>query len=215
MSFEDLRFVETNPDLILCFDNVLDQSILDQVSNFDWNSLAPTRRRANGFVKTYPFKIESLDFLETMRDAGFSCFQTIDPSAKLTAISTFLFGLSENDGRMTRAEIHPDVFEPGGKWTMLYHLDGNSGTTDFYNNAIKNKVIKSVEFKPGRLIIFPGVYMHEGKLPTSGTRLVVNIRCEFDTKLNEDILKYSPMLQQRYQQEYINNASCGNLLLPL
>jgi hypothetical protein len=215
MLFEDLKFVETNPDLIFCFDNVLDHSILDKVSNFDWNSLVPTRRRSNGFVKTYTFKIGSLDFLETMRDAGFSCFQTMDTSARLTSVSTFLFGLSENDGRMTRAEIHPDSFETGGKWTMLYHLDGNSGSTDFYNNSVKNTVVKSIEFKPGRLIIFPGIYRHRGSIPNNGTRLVVNIRCEFDTKLNEDILKYSPMLQQRYQQEYINSVSCDNLLLRL
>jgi hypothetical protein len=212
MSVEDLKFIETNPDLIFCFDNVLDQSILDKASNFDWNSLFPTRRRSNGFIKSYSFKIGSLDFLETMSNAGFSRFQTIDASATLTSVSTFLFGLSENDGRMTRAKIHADVFETGGKWTMLYHLHGNSGPTDFYNNFIKNTVVKSIEFKPGRLIIFPGIYMHRGGLPTDGTRLVVNIRCEFDTKLNEDILKYSPMLQQRYQQEYINNASYDNLL---
>jgi hypothetical protein len=42
MSAEDLKFVETNPDLIFCFDDVLDQSILDKVSNFNWNSLIPT-----------------------------------------------------------------------------------------------------------------------------------------------------------------------------
>jgi hypothetical protein len=212
MSAEYLKFVETNPDLIFCFDNVLDQSILDKVSNFDWNSLVPTRNRSNGFIKTYNFKIGSLDFLETMRDAGFSCFQTMDASARLILASSFLFGLSENDGRMVRAEIHPDAFETGGKWTMLYHLDGNSGTTDFYDNSIKNTVIKSIEFKPGRLIIFPGIYRHRGSLPNSGTRLVVNIRCEFSTKLNEDILKYSPRLQKIYQQMYINNASCDNLL---
>jgi hypothetical protein len=212
MSVEDLKFVETNPDLIFCFDNVLDQSILDKVSNFDWNSLVPTRGRANGFIKTYTFKIGSLDFLETMRDAGSSCFQTMDASAKLITASSFLFGLSENDGRMITQEIHPDSFETGGKWTMLYHLDGNSGSTDFYNNSIKDTLIKSIEFKPNRLIIFPGIYRHRGNLPDTGTRLVVNIRCEFSTKLNEDILKYSPRLQKIYQQEYINNASCDNLL---
>jgi hypothetical protein len=212
MSVEDLKFVETNPELIFCFDDVLDQSILDKVSNFDWNSLVPIVRKSNGFVKTYTFKIGSLDFLEIMRDAGVSCFQTMDASARLISASSFVFGLSENNGRMIRAEIHPDAFETGGKWTMLYHLHGNSGTTDFYDNSIKNTVIKSIEFKPGRLIIFPGIYRHRGSLPNSGTRLVVNIRCEFSTKLNEDILKYSPRLQKIYQQMYINNASCDNLL---
>ena len=212
MSAEDLKFVETNPDLIFCFDDVLDQSILDKVSNFDWNSLVPVVRKSNGFVKTYTFKIGSLDFLETMSNTGFSCFQTMDTSARLITASSFLFGLSENDGRMITQEIHPDSFETGGKWTMLYHLEGNSGSTDFYNNSIKDTLIKSIEFKPNRLIIFPGIYRHRGNLPDTGTRLIVNIRCEFSTKLNEDILKYSPRLQKIYQQEYLNNASFDNLL---
>ena len=206
MSVEDLKFVETNPDLIFCFDDVLDQSILNKVSNFDWNNLVPTVGKANGFTKTYTFKIGSLDFLETMSNTGFSCFQTMDTSARLITASSFLFGLSENDGRMITQEIHPDSFETGGKWTMLYHLEGNSGSTDFYNNSIKDTLIKSIEFKPNRLIIFPGIYRHRGNLPNTGTRLIVNIRCEFSTKLNEDILKCSPRLQKIYQQEY----SCDN-----
>lgn len=211
MSFEDLKFVETNPDLIFCFDNVLDSFTLDKIANFGWDTMPFSRSKSNGFIKGFSYFPRDLDFLETLTNNGISCLQSKDSAASLKIVSSFLFNLSENNGIMTRSVIHPDVFEPGGKWTMLYHLDGNSGPTDFYNNSVKNVVVKSVEFKPGRLVIFPGIYMHRGSLPNSGTRLVVNIRCEFDTKFNTEILKNSPMLQKRYQQEYIN-ASCGNLL---
>lgn len=204
MAFEDLKFVETNPDLIFCFDDVLDTPTLSKISNFGWNTMPFSRSKSNGFIKGFTYHPGDLDFLETLTNNGISCFQSNDPSASLKSTLSFLFNLSENNGIMTRSIIHPDVFEPGGKWTMLYHLDGNSGPTDFYNNSVKNAVVKSVDFKPNRLIIFPGIYMHRGSLPDSGTRLVVNIRCEIDTKFNSEILSRSPMLQKRYQQNYVS-----------
>lgn len=214
MAFEDLKFVETNPDLIFCFDDILDIPTLSKISNFGWDTLPFTRSKSNGLIKTFSYFPGDLDFLETLTVNGIRCLQSKDSSASLKNVASFLFNLSEDNGIMTRSVIHPDVFETGGKWTMLYHLDGNSGPTDFYNNSVKNIVVKSVEFKPNRLIIFPGIYMHRGSLPDSGTRLVVNIRCEFDTKFNTEILNRSPVLQKRYQQDYIS-ASCGSLLQPL
>ena len=211
MAYEDLKFVETNPDLIFCFDDVLDTSTLDKISNFSWSTLPFARTKSNGFIKTFSYFPGDLEFLETLTNNGISCLQSKENSASLKTVSSFLFNLSEDNGIMTRSIIHPDVFETGGKWTMLYHLDGNSGPTDFYNNAVKNAVVKSVEFKPNRLIIFPGIYMHRGSLPDSGTRLVVNIRCEVNTIFNTEILSKSPVLQKRYQQEYIS-ASYDNLL---
>lgn len=203
MSFEDLKFVETNPELIFCFDDVLDQDTLNNIVSFGWQDMPFSRLKSNGFIKTFTYYPGNLDFLETLTNNGFRCFQSKDNNASLLTVSSFLFNLAEDDGIMTRSEIHPDIFATGGKWTMLYHLTGDSGPTDFYNNVVNKKVIKSVEFKPNRLIIFPGIYVHRGSLPNRDIRLVVNIRCEIDTILNKNILKNSPILENRYQGDYI------------
>jgi hypothetical protein len=211
----DLRFVETNPNLIFQFDNVLNSVDLKYINTFNWNTLGWTSAHSAGYRKTFNFKdTDQFPLLTTIKDKAFRCFQTIDPDVKINRILTFAFGLTENNGKMFRHLAHPDILEPGGHWTLLYHLAGESGPTDFYNNSINNCLIKSVEYKPGRLLIYPAVYHHQGSMPNNGMRLIVNIRAIINTKLNEDILKNSPNLQKEYQKYYIN-ASDDNLLQPL
>lgn len=202
---QDFDYIEANPDLIFYFDNVLDRSVLTSVVNFKWQELVPMRNKENGFIKTFDFYLDRGNppsFLQSFKDRGVECFSSLDNNFTLKSIDKFHFSLSESDGTMTRQNMHPDAHKPGGNWTMLYHLDGEDGSTNFYNNKINKQVIKEVKFNPNRLIIFPAIYFHQGDLPIRGRRLVVNIRCQFNTKFNLEILKNSPILQKKYQQEY-------------
>ena len=214
-------FAETNTDLIFIFDNILENECLETINNYDWNSLNWFRQREHGMIRGYLFRDgDSIfpTFLETLKLIALKNLQTKDNTATIADVYSYYVGFAtKNDKMYHQPGIHADCGGPGGRWSCLYHLrgDSSSGPTTFYNNTVNKKIIKSVEFKPNRLIIFPSIYQHQGSIPEDGKeRMIINISLWFDTKLNKDILKNSPNLQKEYQKYYIN-ASDDNLLQPL
>lgn len=214
-------FAETNTDLIFIFDDVLENECLETINNYNWSLLNWFRQREHGMIRGYLFRDgDSIfpTFLETLKLLALKNLQTKDNTATIADVYSYYIGLAVKDDKIYhRPDIHADCAGPGGRWSCLYHLQGDSssGPTTFYNNTVNKKIIKSVEFKPNRLIIFPSIYQHQGSIPEDGKeRMIINISLWFDTKLNKDILKNSPNLQKEYQKYYIN-ASDDNLLQPL
>ena len=86
--------------------------------------------------------------------------------------------------------IHRD-YDSLNHWSFLIHLKGTSGNTCFYESIIKDKICKSIPFKPYTLIIFPSLYAHKGMNTTTIDRYHINFIMELDTKLNGKILDKS------------------------
>mgnify|MGYP001554514535 CR=1 FL=1 len=55
---------------------------------------------------------------------------------------------------------------------VLYYVNDSEGDTVFYNN--QNQIIKSVTPKKGRLVVFDGLTLHSGGIPTENPRCAVN-----------------------------------------
>lgn len=147
----------------------------------------------NGNILVYPAYNEDKQewestcpqFVKDMFDLAWNYFLELDPSAKIIEINRVLTNLSLNDGSMKPADIHQDHYYFKKSWTMLIHVDGTSGDTEFYDTMIFRNKIKSVPFKPGRITIFPAAYPHTGLMPTDDNpRYVINVLFKVETMLN-------------------------------
>ena len=66
----------------------------------------------------------------------------------------------------------PHVDLPGKHTVVIYYVNDADGPTVFFNKA--GNIIKSVEPKKGRVVIFDGEILHGGGIPKNGPRCLVN-----------------------------------------
>ena len=63
-------------------------------------------------------------------------------------------------------------------YVMIYYVNDSDGGTWLYDKTEKNqtdyKLIKFIEHKKGRIILFDGKHYHAGSKPTNSTRIVIN-----------------------------------------
>jgi hypothetical protein len=124
-------------------------------------------------------------FIKDMYDLAWNYFLEIDPSAKVTSVTRVLLNRTVNDGTMRTPEVHQDRYYFRKTWSILIHLDGTSGDTEFYDTMIFQNKIKTIPFKPGRITIFPAAYAHTGQLPNDDNpRHVINVLIIVETELN-------------------------------
>ena len=210
----DLTDVNTNPDLIFCFDNVLDERTLLEISQHDWRSrqwsggaringiianienIAPTdfksgdlRKRISKMSKpNYPF-------FEPGFISAIDCFLKLDPNFKIVDhIGSYWTIQDEKLDNID--QVHRDYYEFQPCWSVIFHLLGDSGPTEFYRSFYDKEPFKNIDFKPGRVILFPSIYPHRAGVPNRSLRICHSVRLIIDSKLNNDILKNSPNLKK-------------------
>lgn len=66
----------------------------------------------------------------------------------------------------------PHVDIPGKHTVVIYYVNDADGPTVFFDKA--GKIVKSVEPKKGRVVIFDGEILHGGGIPKQGPRCLVN-----------------------------------------
>jgi hypothetical protein len=89
--------------------------------------------------------------------------------------------------------IHRDYYDKKYAWSGVFHIIGDSGDTIFYPNFHSNQPAKCVNFRPGRLIIFPSLYAHRaGRTNLGSLRLVHTVRLLIETNLNKNYLLEFP-----------------------
>ena len=201
----DILDVNTNVDLIRVFDDLLPPTVINEIKNYNFDCLN-WNVRSNGYVgggtSRYIMKLEDPNranfILTSKKFILFNGLRNLCPSVEIDATCLDFFIRSENDGSVGQ-KPHRDCQELGPIWTMLIHLLGDSGPTVFYENSKSEKIVTSVDFKPGRVILFPSLYWHKGCLPNQGTRYILNsiVRLK-NFKLTESILDKSPDLKEKY-----------------
>ena len=60
-----------------------------------------------------------------------------------------------------------------GHWSIVYHINDSDGPTAFFktNLETKQREANEIEFKKGRLILFPSYYWHQAYAPTNNWRM--------------------------------------------
>lgn len=175
----EIETVKTNTDLIYVFDDLLSQKILDDIARFDFDQLDWKHRPnhyAGGGTCRYvlgPGNPLRPAFLITTKKHIVNLLKQVDPDVDIEAVCLEFFIRSRNDGASGQA-IHKDCQEVGPIWTFLVHLKGEDGPTEFVEEAGSTNVVASVDFRPGRVVVFPSLYSHHGLLPTSGDRYILN-----------------------------------------
>lgn len=208
----DLNFVVTNPDCIYKFDNVIPEKILREINNFDWNKLiwnntgfSDRLQFATGYYRFFDFISydSSPSFIEELKNIAIDLFKSI-PNNDVTSIEhlTSYAIMSDENFSACKHEIHQDGAEFGGKWSMLYHLIGTEGPTEFYSDFFNQKLIQSYDFIPGRLIIFPSIYPHKGCPQFRDRRLTIDYIFNIKSTLNKNILDNNISLKKKYHNYY-------------
>lgn len=217
------RHIETDLDLVFVTKLSLPpdlQAEFDQLSadSYEWrvstHNFVPDADFHNGHLKVcsvFTYRQDPNVFIDRFNEELFKlCWQEflkIDPDAELRSVVRGLASWANIRGRMTAASPHHDgtILE---EWSFLVHLKGASGTTNFFDNEINRKLIKTVDFEPLRLMIFPSVYQHQGMLPLSREedRIVVNYIGDIKTSLNDRVLLKSPQILQKIAAAGKENA---------
>ena len=196
-----------NPDLIYVFDDILPNTLFQQLCNYNYSDLTWQDRR--GETAWHVFNAGELPrpaFLTTTKQYIVRHLQTIDPDAAITSVA-FEFVMKSQPGDLGQS-VHPDVYEYGPHWSILIHIAGDGGQTTFYND-LEGPEVFAVDFKPGRVIIFPSIYLHKGNLPVTGTRYVLNSIVQLKFAPTADILKLSPELQAKKQAMMVSPFTLG------
>jgi hypothetical protein len=200
---EEVLSVNTNTDLIYVFDDVLDENELADTQNFIWEWL-PWRERNNyslgGGTARFDFYVSNpVDppFLTYSKAKVVSRIkETLDSSAELVAVGAEFAIRSTSNAQASGQGIHRDCQELGSIWSILIHVMGDSGATEFFDNDKDRNLVKSVPFKAGRIVMFPSLYLHRGCLPEQGKRISMNSICKMNFSKTENIFDCSPELKK-------------------
>jgi hypothetical protein len=198
-----IAHVRTDTDLVFVRDIALSNSIVNDIdkldlSNIDWKTVGyfPTGENYfhNGFNKTFECYLDgkfNFELAENIYPYLIEEFKKLDPDASVKEIIRAQMTYTTLDGKMRDADIHQDNNNLGA-WSFLLYLKGNSGNTDFNASLVDTTVLKTVNIKPYKLVIFPSLYAHQGHIPTDNAdRLVMNFVIYIDTVLNYSVLNKS------------------------
>lgn len=216
MSFNknDLNYIVTNQDLIFVFDDVIPNNTLNDIQSFDWDNISWNKigfsevefQSTGGWYRNYDFKkdIYKPTFVNELLELALDKFKSIPNNTvnNLEHLESYAI-MSDTDYPSCKHEIHQDGALLGGAWSMLYHLVGTEGPTNFYNNFFEKQLIKSVDFKPGRLIVFPSLYPHKGMPQFRDKRITIDYLFKIESTLNKYILDNSVPLKNKYQKHYM------------
>jgi len=83
---------------------------------------------------------------------------------------------------------HTDIFDVPNYHTAIYYINDSDGDTYIFNETYENKQFNNLTIKnritpkKGRLIVFPGSYLHSGNNPsTNNPRAVLNFNFTIHT----------------------------------
>jgi len=201
------RYIRTNLDLVFDRTLVLPPEIDDlNEDSYQWMTVGrhPELEAEfhNGYHKTAAVYDKDTDkftpeYVRRIFESAWQEFLTIDPDAKIVQIVRGLIGMSNTRGNMQDAWVHRDSFNLN-RWSFLVHVKGTSGTTDFMDSTADPTVIKTIDFVPGQVTMFPSIYDHQGHLPTdTNDRYIMNFIMELDTKLNKQVFDTSPVMVKK------------------
>ncbi len=179
MYFPELLTVKTNKDLIFVLDDLFPQKVLDSMWNYDYDQIPWEARSlestAGGTERYdfYPWQPLKPIFLTTTKQYILKGLKDrMNSAAEIEGIGVeFVLRSRPSDGGQ---KIHFDCQELGSIWSMLIHISGADGRTMFADSMKSNEVVAEVDFKPGRVVMFPSIYAHYGERPSAGTRYVLN-----------------------------------------
>ena len=88
------------------------------------------------------------------------------------------------------AGLHTDS-DKSNYWAVLYYVNDSTGSTDIYD--LDNSLVKSIEPKSGRMIMFPACYQHKANPPTGKDhwRVTLNYNYIIEGDLNKNLFVYS------------------------
>lgn len=210
----DLNYVISNPDMIFYFEDAIPIDVFQNIHQYPFKELKwGTHNFKNGFdfQKTpgwyryydYADTGDEPDWVTKLRDIALDKFSKVNDNIITSHSCRKSYMIMSDTGyHSCQHEIHQDFAEMGGKWSFLYHLIGTEGPTEFYSSFLDKKLIKSIPFKPGNLIIFPGIYPHKGDPKFNDLRITIDYLMDINCSANRNILDKSNALKKKYQQHF-------------
>jgi hypothetical protein len=97
---------------------------------------------------------------------------------------------ARSNGQMPGQGTGPHTDGAGkGLWSAVYHINDSDGPTRFFRTNLETKTLDTfdVEFKKGRLTVFPSYYYHQGLAPTKNWRMSFGFIFEAKTPWDAEI----------------------------
>jgi len=207
----DIKLINTDTGLIYVFDNVLSEEQLEVCKNIDWVNATIINGWGTGLnnvdlksleYRKYIKNTQSNDyFLLDMFFKSIDYFYQIDNDIKFITHCSSYYNINprvENKGYGK----HTDFNHVVAGWATLFFLHGESTPTVFYDFYDSDKIIKEIEFVPGRMVIFPGIYAHSAGNAITPYRVVHTQRYQIVSKLNDLILAKSSIKDKYDLNDY-------------
>ena len=185
--------VAPDPQYIFVFDDLLPQWLVtwgdEMMQNFNWKygqSAYPGGDRFFGQI----LKDDSI-----IREEPWPMIVNLIPRAFRTTKIKQVLGADSQlldikkilvNGQLpaTPGNPHKDS-STSNMWTMVYHCSNTDGGNVFYKDDTGKDIIKEVEFKQGRCVLFPSWYTHTGLPPTTGWRITIAYHMVIESSLNQ------------------------------
>lgn len=178
-----------NTDNIFVFDDLIpnfnfDRSTLD---NFAWTYMTTADyvqgasiQEPNKWLSRRLYGPEMGGWSEKTPDicieahlAAIKGFRKINSNCRILFFASSLLHNFLPNNQLDSNDIHQDNIMPH-YWTAVLHVSGD-GPTTFYQKADESTLVKTVDFVPGRLIIFPSVYWHRSNIPQGDHRHTIGM----------------------------------------
>lgn len=208
----DLDLVQTNPDCIFSFDDVFSEEDMERIRQHNWRARAwENGWNYHGILnfgdKTLPELVPRLKNYHS-NEIPFSGLGVLTAARLLEKIDNGFsirqhigsYWTIQDESMNNPDQVHRDYFEFEPAWSILFHLIGDSGPTEFYHTFQDKIPFRQIDFKPGRAIIFPCLYPHRAGQPNSSLRVCHSVRLILNFKPNNNILDLNKDLANKYPQ---------------
>jgi hypothetical protein len=178
-----------NINNIFVFDNLIpdykfDRSVLD---NFKWEPMTtadyvqgPNIAEPNSWLSRRVYGPEMGGWVERTPDicieahlAAVKSFRKINDKCRILFFASSLLHNFLPRDKLDSNDIHQDNIMPH-YWTAVLHVSGD-GPTTFYEDQDESTLVKTVDFVPGRITIFPSVYWHRSNIPQGDHRHTIGM----------------------------------------
>ena len=156
------------------FDDVFDFDIT-QLSNYEWH---PFPQHSTPWYSNRVFhestKVWDSNTPTICKDAyqiSLDLFKQINPECTVNRTVRCMIHKYTPDTLMNTMDIHRDEFAPD-YWSTIFYVDG-TGPTDFFTSRDEESYVGSVDFKKGRVSIFPAGYWHRPSKQQNVDRIVI------------------------------------------
>lgn len=153
---------------IFTFDDVFDFDV-KELENYNWQVFPNHNTASWQSSRVYEKNVgvwdeDTPEMCKKAHELSLEIFKRINPNSEFKSLLRCFIHKFQPNILMDVGNIHRDGWYVDGKfhpniWSTIFYVEGN-GPTDFFSDRKEEEYTQSVEFKKGRVSVFPAGYWH-------------------------------------------------------